>query len=79
MNVTPAPVYPSLFSHECNPPTHRSAIVDASGREINSNRFIALMAAVVLRQHPGTTVVTDSVTSNGLTDFITALGGKHMR
>ncbi|KAG2495321.1 hypothetical protein HYH03_006591 [Edaphochlamys debaryana] len=57
----------------------RSAIVDASGREINSNRFIALMSAVVLRQHPGTTVVTDSVTSNGLTSFIQALGGKHMR
>ncbi|KAG2439969.1 hypothetical protein HXX76_004088 [Chlamydomonas incerta] len=57
----------------------RSAIVDAAGREINSNRFIALMSAVVLRQHPGTTIVTDSVTSNGLTDFIGALGGKHMR
>ncbi|KAG2454732.1 hypothetical protein HYH02_000569 [Chlamydomonas schloesseri] len=57
----------------------RSAIVDASGREINSNRFIALMSAVVLRQHPGTTIVTDSVTSNGLADFIAALGGKHMR
>ncbi|GLI59591.1 hypothetical protein VaNZ11_001519 [Volvox africanus] len=57
----------------------RSAIVDSTGREINSNRFIALMAAVVLRQHPGTTIVTDSVTSNGLTDFIEQLGGKHMR
>lgn len=53
--------------------------MDGSGREINSNRFIALMAAVVLRQHPGSTVVTDSVTSNGLTDFIEGLGGKHMR
>lgn len=57
----------------------RSAIVDASGEPINSNRFIALMAAVVLREHPGTTVVTDSVTSNGLTDFITRLGGRHFR
>ncbi len=53
--------------------------MDGSGREINSNRFIALMSAVVLRQHPGSTVVTDSVTSNGLTDFIEGLGGKHMR
>ena len=34
---------------------------------------------MTLREHPGTTVVTDSVTSNGLTDFITALGGKHLR
>lgn len=38
-----------------------------------------LQAAVVLREHPGTTVVTDSVTSNGLTQFITSLGGKHFR
>lgn len=57
----------------------RSAIVDSSGREINSNRYIALQAAVVLRSHPGTTIVTDSVTSNGLTKFITDLGGKHFR
>eukprot|EP00199_Chlamydomonas_sp_CCMP681_P000346 CAMPEP_0119109666 /NCGR_PEP_ID=MMETSP1180-20130426/21825_1 /TAXON_ID=3052 ORGANISM="Chlamydomonas cf sp, Strain CCMP681" /NCGR_SAMPLE_ID=MMETSP1180 /ASSEMBLY_ACC=CAM_ASM_000741 /LENGTH=590 /DNA_ID=CAMNT_0007095541 /DNA_START=19 /DNA_END=1791 /DNA_ORIENTATION=- len=57
----------------------RSGIVDSAGKEINSNRFIALMAAVVLREHPGTTVVTDSVTSNGLTEFITALGGQHVR
>eukprot|EP00200_Dunaliella_tertiolecta_P007129 CAMPEP_0202373016 /NCGR_PEP_ID=MMETSP1127-20130417/4110_1 /ASSEMBLY_ACC=CAM_ASM_000462 /TAXON_ID=3047 /ORGANISM="Dunaliella tertiolecta, Strain CCMP1320" /LENGTH=628 /DNA_ID=CAMNT_0048969755 /DNA_START=3126 /DNA_END=5012 /DNA_ORIENTATION=+ len=57
----------------------RSAIVDRNGREINSNRFIALMSAVILREHPGTTIVTDSVTSNGLADFIAALGGKHLR
>eukprot|EP00195_Chlamydomonas_chlamydogama_P017784 CAMPEP_0202892036 /NCGR_PEP_ID=MMETSP1392-20130828/1893_1 /ASSEMBLY_ACC=CAM_ASM_000868 /TAXON_ID=225041 /ORGANISM="Chlamydomonas chlamydogama, Strain SAG 11-48b" /LENGTH=606 /DNA_ID=CAMNT_0049575911 /DNA_START=302 /DNA_END=2123 /DNA_ORIENTATION=- len=57
----------------------RSAIVDRYGKEINSNRFIALMAAVVLREHPGSTIVTDSVTSNGLGDFITKLGGKHCR
>jgi phosphomannomutase len=44
-----------------------------------SNRFIALMSAIILREHPGSTVVTDSVTSNGLTDFITKLGGKHLR
>lgn len=57
----------------------RSAIVDRTGREINSNRFIALMSAIILRDHPGSTVVTDSVTSNGLTTFITKLGGKHLR
>ena len=31
------------------------------------------------RKYPGTTIVTDSVTSNGLTDFIEGLGGKHFR
>ena len=37
------------------------------------------MSAITLREHPGSTIVTDSVTSNGLTDFITKLGGKHLR
>jgi phosphomannomutase len=49
------------------------------GATTDSNRFIALMSAITLREHPGSTIVTDSVTSNGLTDFITKLGGKHLR
>ncbi|KAM3272878.1 hypothetical protein ACQJBY_042758 [Aegilops geniculata] len=58
----------------------RSAAVDSSGRELNRNRLIALMSAIVLEEHPGTTVVTDSVTSDGLTAFIEKkLGGKHHR
>lgn len=58
----------------------RSAAVDSSGREINRNRLIALMSAIVLEEHPGTTIVTDSVTSDGLTIFIEKkLGGKHHR
>jgi phosphomannomutase len=58
----------------------RAAAVDSSGRELNRNRLIALMAAIVLAEHPGTTVVTDSVTSDGLTTFIEGkLGGKHHR
>jgi phosphomannomutase len=58
----------------------RSAAVDSTGREFNRNRLIALMAAIVLEEHPGTTIVTDSVTSDGLTTFIEkTLGGKHHR
>lgn len=58
----------------------RSAAVDSSGRELNRNRLIALMSAIVLEEHPGTTVVTDSVTSDGLSAFIeNKLGGKHHR
>lgn len=57
----------------------RSAIVNGDGTPINSNRFIALMAAIVLQEHPGSTIVTDSVTSNGLTKFIEARGGNHFR
>ncbi|XP_061998853.1 uncharacterized protein LOC133716134 isoform X1 [Rosa rugosa] len=58
----------------------RSAAVDSSGNEFNRNRLIALMSAIVLEEHPGTTIVTDSVTSDGLTTFIEQkLGGKHHR
>ncbi|XP_021897807.1 uncharacterized protein LOC110814594 isoform X2 [Carica papaya] len=58
----------------------RSAAVDSTGREFNRNRLIALMSAIVLEEHPGTTIVTDSVTSDGLTTFIEQkLGGKHHR
>jgi phosphomannomutase len=58
----------------------RSAIVDSSGEIINRNKLIALMAAIVLAEHPSTTIVTDSVTSEGLTYFIEKiLGGRHHR
>ncbi|XP_065871201.1 uncharacterized protein [Euphorbia lathyris] len=58
----------------------RSAAVDSTGRELNRNRLIALLSAIVLEEHPGTTIVTDSVTSDGLTTFIEKkLGGKHHR
>ena len=57
----------------------RSAAVDPQGNELNRNKLIALIAAVVLREHPGSTIVTDSITSDGLTEFITGLGGVHHR
>ena len=58
----------------------RSAAVDHQGQELNRNRLIALIAAIVLREHPGSTIVTDSITSDGLTQFIEKdLGGKHHR
>ena len=57
----------------------RSAVIDASGVAFNRNRLIALLAAIVLAEHPGSTIVTDSVTSDGLAAFIEARGGKHLR
>jgi len=57
----------------------RAAAVDSQANELNRNRAIALMAAIVLQQHPGSTIVTDSITSDGLTQFIEHLGGKHHR
>lgn len=57
----------------------RAAIVDSNGREINKNTLIALIAAIILEEKPGTTIVTDSITSEGLKLFIENLGGKHHR
>ncbi len=58
----------------------RAGCVDAAGREINRNRLVALAAAIVLEEHPGGTIVTDSVTSDGLKVFIEqTLGGRHCR
>ncbi len=56
----------------------RAGAVDEKGEEINRNRLIALISAVLLREKAGT-IVTDSVTSDGLASFIAAHGGKHCR
>lgn len=58
----------------------RSSAVDRLGREINRNAIVALAAALVAETNPGTTIVTDSVTSDQLTDFIeNHLGCVHHR
>ena len=57
----------------------RAAIIDEKGQPINRNRFIAFIAKIVLENYPGTCIVTDSITSTGLTAYIEALGGKHHR
>lgn len=57
----------------------RAGAVAPDGREINRNRLIALMAAIALEELPGSTIVTDSITSAGLTSFIAEKGGIHHR
>ena len=58
----------------------RAACVSADGKEINRNRLVALAASIALEGNKGGTVVTDSVTSAGLTEFINdKLGGVHRR
>jgi phosphomannomutase len=57
----------------------RSAIVDKQGRPINRNSLIALISDIILREHPGSTIVTDSITSVGLVEFISTRGGIHHR
>lgn len=64
-----------MFDADCD----RAALVDQSGRAINRNRLIALTSAMLLNQEPGLTIVTDSVTSSGLSKFIGEWGGEHYR
>ena len=64
-----------IFDTDCD----RAAIVDSKGREINRNRLIALISAILLDKTPGATIVTDSVTSSGLAAFIAEWGGTHYR
>lgn len=58
----------------------RMGCIGPAGEEINRNSLVALAAAIVIESNPGTTVVTDSLTSDGLRDFIeNTLGGKQLR
>ena len=58
----------------------RAACVGSDGKEINRNRLVALASAIALEDCPGGTIVTDSVTSDGLKIFINeTLGGHHHR
>ena len=64
-----------IFDADCD----RAAIVDDTGREINRNRLIAMISAILLSEKQGQTIVTDSVTSSGLAEFIAERGGTHYR
>lgn len=46
-----------------------SAVLD-DGKEISRNGLIAMMAAILAPEYPGSTIVTDSVTSDELTVFL---------
>lgn len=58
----------------------RGGAVDRKGEEINRNRLVAIASAIALENAPGGTVVTDSITSDGLKEYIeSTLGGRHHR
>ena len=58
----------------------RGGAVDSNGKEINRNRLVALASAIALEKNSKGLIVTDSITSSGLKDFIeNTLGGKHLR
>ena len=57
----------------------RAGCVGKGGFEINRNRLVALASKVALDSCSGGTIVTDSVTSDGLAEFIAENGGVHLR
>ena len=57
----------------------RAAVCFADGTEVNRNALIALLSVIVAKDHPGTTIVTDSVTSDELSAFLGEIGMKHLR
>ena len=64
-----------IFDADCD----RAAVVDANGKQVNRNRLIALISAILLAEKQDQTIVTDSVTSSGLKTFIEEHGGHHHR
>lgn len=58
----------------------RMSAVLSDGSEINRDSIIAMMAAIIAKDYPGGTIVTDSVTSDRLTRFLEGeLGMKQHR
>ena len=58
----------------------RMSAVLADGTDVSRNALIAMMAAILAPDYPGSTIITDSVTSDGLTDFLeNDLHLKHLR
>ena len=57
----------------------RAGCVDKNGEEINRNRLVALASYIAMEGHDSGIIVTDSVTSDGLKEYIEALGAEHYR
>ena len=57
----------------------RAGCVDSDGEEINRNRLVALASYIAMEGKTGGVIVTDSVTSDGLKEYIESLGAKHYR
>ncbi len=65
-----------IFDTDCD----RAACVARGGEEISRNKLVALASYIALQKNPNGIIVTDSVTSDGLTEFIEKnLGGVHHR
>jgi len=57
----------------------RAAVVTGDGELLNRNNLIAVLSVIAISEHPGTTIVTNSPTTEHLKRFITELGGHQYR
>lgn len=57
----------------------RAAVVTGEGEILNRNNLIAVLSQIALAEHPGTSIVTNSPTTDHLKEFIEQLGGKQIR
>lgn len=55
----------------------RMSAVLGDGQAISRNTLLAMMAAILAPEYPGSTIVTDSITSHRLTAFLERLGLRH--
>lgn len=49
----------------------RAAVVTGDGELLNRNNLIAVLSVITISEHPGTTIVTNSPTTEHLKRFIT--------
>ncbi len=57
----------------------RAAAVGSDAKAIDRNAIVALAAMLASEGHPGAVIVTDSITSSQLADFLKAMGLSHLR
>ena len=57
----------------------RCFFIDENGEAFSKSKLIALVSKLVLKEHPGSVIVTDSVTSDNLKNFIEKNGGYQFR
>jgi phosphomannomutase len=57
----------------------RAGFINSSGEAITGEKLVALCSALVLREYPNSAIVTDSVTSDHIRNFIKNLGGFQFR
>lgn len=57
----------------------RGAVVTKKGEILNRNNLIAILSYITLSDYPETAIVTNSLTSYHVSNYIRSLGGKHIR